>query len=248
MSVRSRAPSVHPVSNLNPRAGSNGNGDGPVERAHPGCDPPLPCPALEAVDVAEAEHHVGLLPVVVGPAHVVRDAVRVDVRAVTVAPDAGRTDEVHGGLEVRQRVDDPLRELGARPPEHVVVVGAVRVVAGRHQFGVEPVGAARQVLDDVADLLACEQVVDGEARHRPSPILGADPQELLERAVQVDDAALLGRRHREVREAGLVQAALRAREVADVLVEHQPERRVGVGREQRVERLRAWCGRPSAPA
>ena len=37
--------------------------------------------------------------------------------------------------------------------------------------------------------------------------------------MQVDDAALLGRRHREVREAGLVQAALAAAEVREVLVE-----------------------------
>ena len=140
---------------------------------------------------------------------------------------------------MRQRVDDPLRELGARAAEHVVVVGAVGVVARRHQLGVEAVGAARQVLDDVADLLAREQVVDGEVRHRRHAVLGPDPQELLEGAVQVHQPALLGRRHREVREPGLVQAALRAREVADVLVEHEAERRLRVGRQQRVERLRA---------
>ena len=244
MSVRSRAPSVHPVSNLNPRAGSNGTVTVQSKAHTRAAIRHAPDAALEAVDVAQPEHHVGLLPVVVGPADVVRDAVGVDPGDVTVAPDPGRADEVHGGLEVRQRVDHPLRELGAGAPEHVVVVGAVGVVARRHQLGVEAVGAPGQVLHDVADLLAREQVVDRETAHRRSAVLGADPQELLERAVQVDDAALLGRRDREVREPGLVQPALRAREVADVLVEHEPERRVGIGREQRVERLRPRRRRP----
>ena len=54
----------------------------------------------------------------------------------------------------------PLRELGAGAAEHVVVVGAVGVVARRHQLAVEAVGAAGEVLDDVGDLLAGEQVVD----------------------------------------------------------------------------------------
>ncbi len=40
-------------------------------------------PALEPVDVAEAEHHVGLLAVGVGLRDVVRDAVRVDLRPVS---------------------------------------------------------------------------------------------------------------------------------------------------------------------
>ena len=92
---------------------------------------------------------------------------------------------------MRQRVDDPPRELGAGATEHVVVVGAVGVIARRHQLGVEAVGASRQVLDHITDLLAGEQIVDGQSRHRTSRIVGADPQVLLEGAVQVDHPAFL---------------------------------------------------------
>ena len=147
---------------------------------------------LEPVDVAQPEDHVGLEALAVGLRHVVGHAVGVDFGAVAFVADAGRPDEVHGGLEVRQRVDDPLRELGAGAAEHVVVVGAVGVVARRHQLAVEAVGAARERLHDVGDLLACEQVVERETAVRSSAILGADSQVLLERAVQVHDPALLG--------------------------------------------------------
>src|SRR3954469_25136160 len=72
---------------------------------------------------------------------------------------------------------------------------------------------------------------------RRDRIVGADAQVPLEVAVRVDDAALLARQ-REVREAGLAQAALHVGRDAHVGVEHEPE--VGfVGREGDVERPRA---------
>src|SRR3954454_16698248 len=65
----------------------------PVERAHAGGDQPLSRPALEPVDVAQPENHVGLLALVVGLRHVVGDAVGVDLGDITVVADAGRADE-----------------------------------------------------------------------------------------------------------------------------------------------------------
>ena len=62
-----------------------------------------------------------------------------------------------------ERVEDPLREVGAPAAEDVVIVVAVGVVAGRDQLGVEAIGAAREPLDDVVDLLAREQLVELQA-------------------------------------------------------------------------------------
>ena len=82
--------------------------------------------------------------------HVVRVAVRLAVRDVAVDLDAALPEEVVRDREVRQHGQHPVGELDTIAAERVVVVEAVGPVARHDQLMIEPVGAARDVVDHTA--------------------------------------------------------------------------------------------------
>lgn len=94
----------------------------------------------------------------------IRDAVRLSVRDVTLDVDELVADEMHGRVEVRQGVADPVEEPVDIAAERPVVVVGVGGIARADEVEIEAVDSSGVAEQDVTDLLPGDELV-GVDRH-----------------------------------------------------------------------------------
>ena len=121
----------------------NAIGAAPLVRADPAPNAPLTVAEFEAVDIPQPGPHVGWITSWVGVA-VKGDRVGLGPRDVAAEVDINQhvAQEVGGPLEAVQRLLHERDEVIDPADERSVIIGAVRPVAGAHEFEVIPVNTA----------------------------------------------------------------------------------------------------------
>ncbi len=134
----------------------------PVEHALAVRDAPLAVASLHPVDVAQGGDEVVsrlAIPAGASAPAMVRDAVRLGVRGVTIDLDELVADEVHRRVEVREGFLDPGEEPLEVALVRAVVVVRVRVVGGAHELDVHAIDPSRVSDEHVTDRLLVQEVL-----------------------------------------------------------------------------------------